>query len=177
MVVYCVLTRFKPNDLINTVFEITPDFLERRNLRGLLIDIDNTIVPHAVFKSTDEDIKKVQEWLEPLKAAGIGLRIVSNARPKRIQFHAEALGVKAVGSGGMAGKPFVAAFRTAVQELHLEPQQVAMLGDQVFTDVLGANTAGVHSILVRPVIDNALMHTVLARSLERAILKRFGFDW
>ena len=52
-----------------------------------------------------------------------------------------------------------------------------MVGDQVFTDVLGGNLAGLHTVLVRPLADNALPHTRAARSLERAVLKRYGHDW
>jgi uncharacterized protein len=172
-----VLERFKPKDLINTVFEITPAFLEQRGLKALLLDIDNTIVPHGKLESSDLDLERVRVWLAPLKNAGITLRFVSNALPTRIRFHAEALGIKAVGTGNTAGKPFAPAFQTAIAELGLPPKQIAMLGDQVFTDVLGANNAGMYSILVRPMSDNSKLHTHAARMLERLVLKHFGLTW
>jgi uncharacterized protein len=172
-----VLERFKPKDLLNSVFDITPAFLEQRGLKALLLDIDNTIVPHGKLESLPADLERVRVWLLPLQQAQVTLRIVSNARPSRIRFHVEALGIKAVGSGGTAGKPFAPAFQTAIAELELPPKQIAMLGDQVFTDVLGANNAGMHSILVRPMSDNSKLHTHVARMLERMVLKHFGLNW
>ncbi len=172
-----MLNRFKPKDLINSVFDINPIFLETRGLKALLLDIDNTIVPHGKLESSDADLERVRIWLEPLRTAGIGLRIVSNALPTRIRFHANALNIKAVGSGNTAGKPFAPAFKTAIAELGLPAEQIGMLGDQVFTDILGANNAGLHSILVRPMSDNSKLHTRFARMLERAVLKHFGIIW
>ena len=67
----------------------------------------------------------------------------------------------------MAGKPNPKAFRRGAQALNLPPEQVGMVGDQLFTDVLGGNLAGLHTILVRPLIDNALPHTRAARLLEQ----------
>ena len=177
MVVLSVLEPFKPKDLINSVFEITPVFLEQRGLKALLLDIDNTIVPHGKLESSSLDLERVRVWLAPLIQAQIHLRFVSNALPARIAFHSNALGIKAVGSGGTAGKPFAPVFQTAIAELGLPPAQIAMLGDQVFTDVLGANNAGMHSILVHPMSDNARLHTHMARMLERMVLKHFGLSW
>ena len=172
-----MLERFKPKDLINSVFEITPAFLEQRGLKALLLDIDNTIVPHGKLESSPPDLERVRVWLAPLQQAQIALRFVSNALPARIAFHTDALGIKAVGTGGTAGKPFAPVFQTAITELGLPPKQIAMLGDQVFTDVLGANNAGMYSILVRPMSDNAKLHTHVARMLERRVLKHFGLSW
>lgn len=172
-----MLERFKPKDFLNSVFDITPAFLEQRGIRALLLDIDNTIVPHGRGESSEADLERVRCWLEPFRASNITLRIVSNARPSRIRFHSQALGIKAVGSGRTAGKPFAPVFRTAIAELGLPAEQIAMLGDQVFTDVLGANNTGLHSILVRPMSDNSKLHTKLARMLERLVLARFGYVW
>jgi uncharacterized protein len=172
-----VLTVLQPKEVIDSVFVITPDFLLERGLKGLLLDIDNTLVPHGRLESSQTDLARVQDWLVPLQEAGVALRIVSNALPDRIAFHAKALGIKAVGSGGTAGKPLAPAFVSALQETKLLPQELAMLGDQVFTDVWGANRAGLYSILVRPMSDNAKLHTRMARGLERVILRQFGIVW
>jgi uncharacterized protein len=71
---------------------------------------------------------------------------------------------------GTGGKPLPGAFRKAVAELGLEAAHVAMVGDQVFTDVLGGNWAGCKTILVKPLSDNALPHTKLVRNLEARVL-------
>lgn len=163
--------------MIDSVFVVTPQFLLERGIKALLLDIDNTLVPHGRLGSTQADLERVRVWIRPLLQAGVTLRIVSNALPDRIAFHARELGIKAVGTGGTAGKPFAPVFKTAIAELQLEPRVIAMLGDQVFTDVLGANSAGLYSILVRPMSDDAKLHTQIARSLERAVLKRYGIVW
>lgn len=142
-------------------------------MRGLMLDIDNTLVPHGELG----DVPALRDWLEPLRMSGIQLRLVSNALPRRITYFSEALEVAAVGSGRTAGKPFPRAFRSAITEMQLEPHRVAMIGDQVFSDVLGANLAGAYPILVRPLSDNSLPHTKLARALERLVLRGSGFNW
>ena len=162
-----------PKELLERVQLITPAFMLARGLRGLMLDIDNTLVPHGELG----DVSALCAWLEPLRAAGIGLRLVSNALPRRITYFSQALEIAAVGSGHTAGKPFPRAFRSAIREMRLEPGRVAMIGDQVFSDVLGANLAGAYPILVRPLSDNSLPHTRVARALERLVLHRAGFDW
>jgi uncharacterized protein len=162
-----------PRELIDRVQLITPEFMAVRGLRGLMLDIDNTLVPHK--KNGDADA--LRAWLEPLQSAGVQLRLVSNALPDRIKRFEELLHVRAVGTGRTAGKPFPAAFRTAIREMQLEPHEVGMIGDQVFSDVLGANLVGAYPILVRPLSDNGLPHTKIARALERIVLQRNGFDW
>jgi uncharacterized protein len=162
-----------PRDLIDRVQDVTPDFLEVRSLRGLMLDIDNTLVPHREVGNPEA----LRAWLEPLRAAGIELRLVSNALPDRIALFSRVLNLRAAGNGGTAGKPFSYAFRTAMQDMNLEPARVGMLGDQVFSDILGANLVGAYPILVRPLSDNALPHTKIARTLERLVLRSRGFDW
>ena len=162
-----------PKELLERVQLITPEFMLARGLLGLMLDIDNTLVPHGELG----DVPALRDWLEPLRIAGIGLRLVSNALPRRITYFSQALEVAAVGSGRTAGKPFPGAFRSAIAEMHLEPHRVAMIGDQVFSDVLGANLAGAYPILVRPLSDNSLPHTRVARAVERLVLHRAGFDW
>ena len=162
-----------PKELLERVQLITPQFMLTRGLRGLMLDIDNTLVPHGELG----DAPALRDWLEPLRIADIQLRLVSNALPRRITYFSEMLEVAAVGSGRTAGKPFPRAFRSAIAEMRLEPHCVAMIGDQVFSDVLGANLAGAYPILVRPLSDNSLPHTRAARAVERLVLRRAGFEW
>jgi uncharacterized protein len=168
-----VLELLRPKDLINSVYDVTPEFMQARGLRGLMLDIDNTLVPHRKMG----DVPQVCAWLETLRGAGLELRLVSNARRSRIAWHATAFHLKAVGNGMTAGKPFAPAFRDACKEMNLEPRFVGMIGDQVFTDILGANWVGAHSILVRPISDDSMPHTKIARLLERRVLKQFNISW
>ena len=84
-----------PKELVERVQLITPEFMLARGLRGLMLDIDNTLVPHGELG----DVPNLRDWLEPLRAAGIQLRLVSNALPRRITHFSIALGIAAVGSG------------------------------------------------------------------------------
>lgn len=164
------MSLLRPDDLIDHVAQITPEFLARRGLRGLLLDLDNTLIP---YRSYDENADVVR-WAHELQDAGIRLYLLSNATGKRADFWLKRLAFAGI---GMAGKPNPKAFRRGAQALNLPPEQVGMVGDQLFTDVLGGNLAGLHTILVRPLIDNALPHTRAARLLERQVLRRHGHRW
>lgn len=161
---------FRPDDLMESVTRITPEFLAARGLRGLLLDLDNTLVPYHSYAEMPTSAR----WVEETVDAGIRVALLSNATVRRAEEWRGRLVLEGV---GMAGKPNPRAFQRAAERLGLPPYQVGMVGDQVFTDVLGGNLAGLHTILVHPLIDNALPHTRLARQLERRVLARYGHAW
>lgn len=165
-----LLNLLQPGDVIRSVADITPEFLAARGLRGLLLDLDNTLVPYHSY----DDFPRSARWVEEMTGSGIRLALLSNATVKRAE---QWRGRLALEGTGMAGKPNPAAFRRAAEGLGLPPQQVGMVGDQLFTDVLGGNLAGLHTILVHPLIDNALPHTRIARLLERRVLAHHGHAW
>ena len=166
------LARFLlPAERVDRIAQVTPDFLRDRGLDGLVLDIDNTLVPYGVH----DDVPGLIEWVEALRAARVPARLVSNAMPERVRYWSARLGIPAVGAlRGSAGKPFPAGFRRAFREMNLAASRVAVVGDQLFTDVLGGNLAGAYTILVTPLSDNALPHTRVARVLERVVLERLG---
>ncbi len=158
---------FKPNLMLESIFQITPDFMLERNLHGLLLDLDNTLIP---YKSSEE-APLVVAWAQHLLERGIQMRLVSNALPERVEFWGKRLQLVGV---GLASKPFPRAFAKAMAQMQLEPHQVAMVGDQLFTDILGGNLAGAFTIMVHPLSDNALPHTKWARKVERLVLKTYN---
>ncbi|MDP9764759.1 YqeG family HAD IIIA-type phosphatase [Deinococcus enclensis] len=164
------MSLLKPGDVLAHFSDITPEFLAARGLRGLLLDLDNTLVPYGSYA----DEHDMAAWTHDLRAAGIRLYLLSNATSRRADLWLSRLGFDGV---GMAGKPHPRAYRRAVGKLGLRPEQVGMVGDQVFTDVLGGNLAGLYTILVRPLADNALPHTRAARVLEGLVLRRYGHAW
>lgn len=166
------MSALQPNDVIDHVRAITPEFLAARGLRGLLIDLDNTLIPYGSYE--EGGATEMIGWARDLQDAGIRLFLLSNATSKRAAFWLEKLGFQGV---GMAGKPNPRAYRKALSEIGLPAQQVGMVGDQLFTDVLGGNLSGMHTVLVRPLVNNALPHTKIARRLERLVLRRYGHDW
>jgi len=166
------MSLLRPHDVIDDIMLITPEFLARRGLRGLLLDLDNTLVPYGSYE--EAAAAGMFRWARDLRDSGTLLYLLSNATGRRAAFWLERLGFSGV---GLAGKPHPRAYRRALAELALPAHQVGMVGDQLFTDVLGGNLSGMHTILVRPIINNSLPHTRLARQLERAVLRRYGHDW
>lgn len=153
-----------PDIQVESVHDVTPELLERHGVRAVLVDIDDTLVASNV----DELDPAAEAWLRGLQGAGIRVAILSNGERRRVERFATHLGVPAF---AMAGKPFSFAFRRGLHALGSEAAATAMVGDQLFTDVVGANCAGLTSILVRPLTPGKLPHTRVARRLERRILR------
>ena len=123
---------------------IAPDFLVRRGVRLLLCDLDYTLAPKAV-KTPPEGVKA---WIDGLKAAGITVMILSNNRnPARVERFCRELGIS---YEGHAGKPSARGFRRAMARVGVTPEETAMLGDKLLTDMLGAHAAGVLPLMVEP---------------------------
>lgn len=135
----------RPNARYGNIFELDATTLKHRGITLLLADLDNTLIPYEE-KMPDARIKA---WAKSLEAGGVTLFILSNSRkPTRARAFAEALGVPFLGH---AGKPGRAGFDEAMARMGCAPAQTAMVGDQIFTDILGANHAGVLSLLVKPI--------------------------
>lgn len=128
-----------------SIYDIDVFELKKKGICLLLADLDNTLVPYGVALPTDE----VKEWAARLKEAEINLFVLSNnRRANRPRIFSEELGVPFIGH---AGKPGVKNFYKAMQQMGVTAKQTALVGDQIFTDVLGGNRAGVTTILVKPI--------------------------
>lgn len=127
-----------------SIYEIDPVQLYGCGITLLLLDLDNTISPYRGTEPTEE----LREWIALLRTAGVEPFILSNSRKRtRVLDFAERLGVPFL---RRAGKPSRVGFRKAMEQMGRHAQETAMVGDQIFTDVLGANRAGICAILVRP---------------------------
>ena len=136
---------FRAGFLADNIYEISGAALGRRGIRLLLADLDNTLVPYGV-PLPDE---KLKGWRDELAAHGVTLFILSNNRHEsRPRTFAQALDVPYIGH---VGKPKTASFVKAMEQMGVAPEQTAIVGDQIFTDVLGGNRAGVATILVKPI--------------------------
>lgn len=136
---------FRAGFLADNIYEISGAALGRRGIRLLLADLDNTLVPYGV-PLPDE---KLKGWRDELAAHGVTLFILSNNRHEsRPRTFAQALDVPYIGH---AGKPKTASFVKAMEQMGVAPEQTAIVGDQIFTDVLGGNRAGVATILIKPI--------------------------
>lgn len=146
------------------VTELTPERLKDHGIRALMVDLDDTLVA----SSSPRMGLAFRQWVRGLKEAGVAVLLLSNGKPERVRRWAQLLGVEGL---SLVGKPFRFAFERGLKRLGTLPHETAMVGDQLFTDVLGANALGIKSILVTPLSNKGLPHTRLARKLERVILK------
>jgi HAD superfamily phosphatase (TIGR01668 family) len=154
-----------PRQHLNNIFELDPEALKAKGIKGIITDMDNTLVPwddRTVYP-------RLKEWLASLREQGFRLCIVSNSTPDRGSRLAEELGIPAIWH---AVKPRRRSFRRALEILELSPQEVAVIGDQIFTDVLGGNRLGLYTILVTPISDKEFIWTRFMRKLERLVLER-----
>ena len=149
-----------------SLVEIEPELLEKLGLKGILLDLDNTIVSRDSNRYSEE----VGEWLGELRARGFRLGIVSNNSRQRVGAVAGLLGLPAV---HRAVKPLVGPFRRAMGMLGTKPAETALIGDQIFTDIFGGNLCGLYTILVVPLQGKEFWGTRLfSRPLEKIVLAR-----
>lgn len=131
-----------PHVFLPDVTGITPDLLQELGVSGLLLDIDGTLMQTRDAMPT----QAVLDWLEEMRRAGVALYILSNNRHQdRVRAFAQAVELP---WRNLAKKPFLSDFRQAAAELGLPPERLALVGDQIFTDMWGARRFGCKGILV-----------------------------
>lgn len=136
---------FMADQICENIFDLKGSSLAAKGITLLLADLDNTLVPYGVPLPT----ARVRAWNEELKTAGVTLFVLSNNRhADRPRIFCQALGIPFLGH---AGKPKTAGFFKAMEQMNVSAKQAAIVGDQIFTDVLGGNRAGVFTILVKPI--------------------------
>ena len=128
------------------ITDLTAEFLACKGIKLLMMDFDNTIVPYT----TDIPTEEVQQWLEDMKKSGIQLCVVSNSKRDRVKKFCAARGIDCITH---AKKPFSKGIKECLSRYQLPASACALVGDQIYTDTLGANCASVQSILVKA-IDN-----------------------
>ncbi|WRS27922.1 YqeG family HAD IIIA-type phosphatase [Oscillospiraceae bacterium MB08-C2-2] len=157
---------FYPTVLQKRVYCIDKPLLERLGVTALILDVDNTLTTH------DNPVphERVLDWLREMKEQGIGLIILSNNNPERVRPFADMLGLPFAAN---AAKPLPGGYRKAIQRLGVPSHQTAVVGDQIFTDVLGGNLAGIKTILVEPMEFEDKGFFRLKRRVEKGILRRY----
>ena len=135
-----------PSFITQSLTDLTPDFLERQGIRLLMLDFDNTRVPYTTNVPTD----KMEAWLRRMVLSGITLCVVSNSTKDRVRIFCDRYGIACITH---AKKPFSKGIKECLTQFEMAPEQAALVGDQIFTDTLGGNCAGVKTVLVKA-IDN-----------------------
>ncbi len=138
-----------PRHLLSAVTDVTPEFLHTNGIALLMLDFDNTLVPYTTSTPT----KAVSDWLSAMTQADIKLCVVSNSRKDRVKKFCQKYGIPCITH---AKKPFSKGISQCLAQFGEEAENSALVGDQIYTDTLGANCAGLVSILV-PAIHN---HTI-----------------
>ncbi len=159
-----MLQNIYPDKYYNSIFNINLDKLKKENIKGIICDIDNTIVPY------DEKIvkKDVKNWLEKVQKKGFKVCLISNGFKKRVKNFEKQLNIPAI---GRAIKPRQKAFIKALDILKLKKEEIVVIGDQIFTDVWGGNRMGLKTILVDPLVKKDFIFTKFLRAAEKIFVK------
>jgi HAD superfamily phosphatase (TIGR01668 family) len=160
-----ILRWLVPYRYARSIAGIDPLSLRADGIRGVILDLDNTIVAWNAPAPTSE----VQQWVTELAKSGVKVCIVSNNFSNRVRAIAQRLGVPVV-TGAIKPTPW--AFRKAMRVMGTEPKDTALVGDQLFTDVLGGNLLGLKTILVDPLSIREFPTTMLVRRVERLVRQR-----
>ncbi|WP_029329096.1 YqeG family HAD IIIA-type phosphatase [Lentibacillus jeotgali] len=158
-----MLKFFLPNEHVKSIFDINPESLFKKGIKGIITDLDNTLVAWDVANATPE----ITEWFQQMKDHNIKVTIISNNKMERVKIFSEPLDTPFLFS---ARKPLSQAFKKAAKEMKLEKEEIVVIGDQVLTDVLGGNMAGFYTILVVPIVQSDGKVTRINRKVERRIL-------
>lgn len=137
---------FMPTMMTPALTDLSVEFLKQKKIRLLMLDFDNTIVPYTTSVPTPQ----MESWLREMVASDIQLCVVSNSHKDRVKVFCAAYGIDCITH---ANKPFSKGIRACLDKYQIPREACALVGDQIFTDTLGANCAGVRSILVKA-IDN-----------------------
>ncbi|MDO1605605.1 YqeG family HAD IIIA-type phosphatase [Lactobacillus sp. YT155] len=155
---------FKPTYMINNTFELNPEKLKLMGITHILSDLDNTLIPWDSPDITPE----LKRWVSELEKYHIELVIVSNNNYTRVHKAVASLNVKII---ARAKKPLPFAIRNFVSMSSVSKNRVLFLGDQLMTDIIAGNLAGVKTVLVKPLTDTDMKKTRVNRFFERPILK------
>ena len=155
-----------PNVCFDKVENITIDFLHEKGIKALILDVDNTLIDY--HKNMKESIV---QWAEEIKKQGIKMYILSNTNQKeKVEKVANKLKIP---YENFAKKPCKKGFKKVQKILNKKPEEIGVVGDQIFTDVIGGNRCKMFTILVEPIDEKDFWYTAWKRPLENKIKNRY----
>ena len=156
----------KPDFILSSFAEVTPDFCRNNNIAALVCDIDNTLVTYDDPVPTDA----VLEWWHALDRIGVKISFVSNNDADRVYTFAKPLGAPAFPK---SGKPSRRGIHLAIEAMGSAPDKTVFLGDQLLTDVMAAKRFGIRAIVVPPIKDKTTLFFRAKRAIERPFMKKY----
>ncbi len=154
----------RPDEIRESIYEITPRDVKNRGFKAIVCDLDDTLLPH----NNQTVPGALINWLREMTDSDIPVMILSNGRAKRISPVCKSLGVPFC---TMACKPFPFGFYKVKRYLKLKGREILFIGDQVFTDVIGGNLAGMYTVLVTPITLKTSRIERFKRCLEKPFRK------
>lgn len=156
---------FYPNVYYTKVQDITIEFLIKNKIKALILDVDNTLIDYK--KNLSEDII---EWSKGLQGQGIKMYILSNTnKEEKVKMVADKLQIE---YKLFAKKPLKNGFYKVQKILNIKNENIAVVGDQIFTDVIGGNRCNMFTILVDPMSEKDFWYTAWKRPIENIIKKK-----
>ncbi|MDA9462344.1 Hydrolase, HAD subfamily IIIA [Enterococcus mundtii 3F] len=170
-----MFSNYKPTWMVEAVYKITPAQLKKLGIKAVLTDLDNTLIAWNNPDGTEE----LFTWILEMRNAGIPVVVVSNNNSERVARAVEKFELLYV---ARALKPLPVGINKAKKMLNLADEEIIMIGDQIMTDIRGANSAGIRSVLVKPIIETDSWKTKFNRFWERKIMsylvkKHPDMDW
>lgn len=154
-----MLKQLVPDFFVNSISEFKAEKLKEIGINAIILDLDNTLDSHKTKKPSAKSLN----FLNSLKARGFSICVISNGKYARVEAYLAKLDIPFVAD---ADKPTKKSYRKALEILHAVPENTAFVGDQIFTDIWGANRCGLTTVLTEPIerFENPLFY--LKRALE-----------
>lgn len=159
----------KPHIKLEKITDISIDILKKYNIDSLILDVDNTLSTHHGEKLTDG----LEDWLKTMQQNGIKLMVLSNSKEKRVRPFAEKIGLPYISLGL---KPLPFGYYRALTAMGSRRKNTAIVGDQIFTDVLGGSLVGVKKILLTPILLETSLGFRFKRKIERVVYKLYKIE-
>jgi HAD superfamily phosphatase (TIGR01668 family) len=162
------MSAFRPKEYASSIYELDLSRLKNQGIRGLLVDLDETLIPREINRVSPQAFT----WISKAKEVGFKICLTSNSRhPSRVEYLAKTLNVPFI---ALAMKPFPWAFKRSLDLLDAPPSRVAVIGDQLFTDILGGNWYGMYTVLVNPLTPETFWGRKILRWIEAVVLDYLG---
>ena len=160
------MSLFRPHTIFAKTINITPRFLKEQGITNLLLDVDNTLTTH----DNPEPSPGITEWIAEMKANGIGMVIISNNNKERVEPFAAKLGLPFT---SMSCKPLPYGYIKGMKILSSNRKNTAMVGDQIFTDVMGANLTGMKCFMVLAILAEDSACFKFKRKIEKGFVDKY----